>query len=168
MTNHLAGYETPKAPRDGLQRLRDDIHIHAVPAEVRARLADPTTYDEWLSTHVRDFSADTEGMRFNLALPGRIEPVRLRREPLADPYLVAYVRDGDSAVDSITWALHVEGAHEVHVTVELAYRAAGGLSAILEPLVHRAHRLQALRDSLWALKHRAEAARLAEADAAER
>ncbi|MDA0270586.1 MAG: SRPBCC family protein [Chloroflexi bacterium] len=153
MTNHLPGFEAPKAARDGLQHLRDDIHLHAAAAEVRARLADPTTYDEWLSTQIRDFVADTEGMQFTLGLPGRAEPVRLRREPHGDPYLVTYVRDGDSSVESLTWALHVEGATECHVTVELAYRAAGGLAGVLEPLVHRPHRLQALRDSLWRFKH---------------
>jgi hypothetical protein len=167
MTNHLPGYDTPKPIRDGLQRLRDDIHIHAAPAEVRARLADPTTYDEWLAPHVRDFSADTEGMQFALAIPGRTEPVRLRRQPLADVYLVAYVRDGDSAVESLTWALHAEGATEVHVTVELAYRAAGGIVGVLEPFVHRPHRLQALRDSLWNFKQRVEADRRVPADAAQ-
>ncbi len=161
MTSHLAGYEPPKAARDGLVRLRDDIHVHATPAEVRARLADPTTYGDWLSPQVRDLVADTEGMQFTLGLPMRAEPVRLRREPHSDAVLIAYVRDGSSAVESLTWSLHVEGAHEVHVTVEVAYRPAGGLAGVLEPLVHRAHRLQALRDSLWRLKQLLERERAA-------
>lgn len=153
MTSHLPDYEARVSGRDGLAVIREDIHVHTSSPQAQRRLADPSTFDEWLSPQFRDFAADSEGCAFTLALPMRNEPARLRRDPLSNG-TIRYVRDGSSAVDSIEWALHVEGAREVHVTVDVAYRPAGGLlGAIREVLWHRGHRAQAFRDALWNLKH---------------
>lgn len=137
--------------------IREDVHIHVPVAAIHRRLSDPTTHDEWLSSHFQRYTADHDSCAFAVALPGRTEAVRLRRDG-SEARAVLYVRDGESAWESVTWAMHVEGQHEVHLTAEIAYRPAGGLiGATGEVLVHRAHRTQALRDSLWALKQLLEA-----------
>ncbi|TAK79784.1 MAG: hypothetical protein EPO16_01285 [Dehalococcoidia bacterium] len=133
--------------------IREDVHLHVPVAAVHRRLSDPTTHDEWLSPHFRRFTADHDSCAFEVVLPGRTEPVRLRRDG-SEARAVLYMSDGPSAWESVTWAMHVEGAHEVHLTVEVAYRPASGLLGTTgEVMVHRAHRTQALRDSLWRLKH---------------
>ncbi|TAJ17888.1 MAG: hypothetical protein EPO65_10260 [Dehalococcoidia bacterium] len=133
--------------------IREDVHIHVPVAAIHRRLSDPSTHDEWLSPHFQRYTADEDSCAFVLAIPGRNEAVRLRRDG-SEARSILYVRDGSGAFDSVTWAMHVEGAHEVHLTVEVAYRPAGGpIGAVGEVMVHRAHRVQALRDSLWNLKH---------------
>lgn len=63
------------------------------------------------------------------------------------------VADGVGSLTSLSWALHREAAGEVHLTVEAAYRPAGGpLGALLESLLYRSLRRQAFRDALWRLK----------------
>lgn len=132
--------------------IREDVHIHVPVAAIHRRLSDPTTHDQWLSPHFRRYTAGHDSCAFVLALPGRTEPVRLRRDG-SEARAVLYVRDGASAWESVTWAMHVEGQHEVHLTVEVAYQPASGILGIAgEVLLHRAHRTQALRDSLWSLK----------------
>lgn len=140
-------------PAPSLTSIREDVHIHVPMAAIHRRLSDPTTHDEWLSSHFQCFTADYDSCSFSVALPGRTEPVRLRRDG-SEARAVLYVSDGESAWESVTWAMHVEGAREVHLTLEVAYRPASGvLGTAGEVLVHRAHRTQALRDSLWRLKH---------------
>ncbi|MGE3857429.1 MAG: hypothetical protein AB7G21_10795 [Dehalococcoidia bacterium] len=135
-----------------LVRIREDVHLHAPAHAVHQRLLDLATYDEWLAPQFRDFRADDEGWSATLVLPGRAEPARLRRGGIEDG-AVTFVRDGDSAVDTLTWAMHAETPREVHLTVELAYLPAGGLGGnIMEMTVHRPHRVQVLRDWLWRLK----------------
>jgi hypothetical protein len=57
----------------------------------------------------------------------------------------------------MSWAFHAESPREVHLTSELVYRPAGGpFGALLEALLHRPYRTQALRESLWNLKQRVE------------
>lgn len=137
--------------------IREDVHIHVPVAAIHGRLSDPTTHDEWLSPHFHHYTAGVDSCAFAVALPGRTEPVRLRRDG-SEARAILYVRDGSSAWESVTWAMHVEGAHEVHLTAEVAYRpASGAIGAVAEVMVHRAHRTQALRDSLWNLKHLLEA-----------
>ena len=139
-----------------LATIREDVHIHVPVAAVHRRLSDPSTHDEWLSSHFQRFTADADSCAFTVALPGRTEAVRLRRDG-SEARSVLYVRDGASVWESVTWAMHVEGAREVHLTVEVAYRPAPGpIGAAGEVLVHRAHRTQALRDTLWSLKQRLE------------
>ena len=139
-------------------RIREDVHLHAPAHAVQQRILDLTTYDQWLAPAFRDFHADDEGWSFTLALPGRTEQGRLRRGGI-EAGAVTFVRDGSGTVDALTWAMHAESTREVHLTVELAYVPAGGLAGnILEATVHRPSRVQALRDSLWALKQLLEAA----------
>ena len=141
--------------------IREDVHIHVPVAAIHRRLSDPSTQGEWLSPHFQRYTADSDSCAFVLALPGRNEAVRLRRDG-SEARSILYVRDGAGAFDSVTWAMHVEGAHEVHLTVDVAYRPAAGLiGTVGEVMVHRAHRTQALRDSLWNLKHLLEAEALA-------
>lgn len=137
--------------------IREDIHIHVPVAAIHRRLSDPTAHDQWLSPHFRRYTADHDSCAFALALPGRTEPVRLRRDG-SETRAIFYVRDGASAWESVTWAMHAESPREVHLTVEVAYRPAGGpIGTVGEVMVHRAHRTQALRDTLWNLKHLLEA-----------
>lgn len=139
-------------PAPSLTSIREDVHIHVPTAAIHRRLSDPTTHDEWLSPHFQRFTADHDSCSFSVVLPGRTEPVRLRRDG-SEARAVLYVSDGESAWESVTWAMHVEGAREVHLTLEVAYRPASGLLGTTgEVMVHRAHRTQALRDSLWRLK----------------
>lgn len=153
MTMHLAGYESPRPRRGGLATIREDVHLHIAAAEARAAVSDPTAYQQWLSEAMSGFSADTEGLRFELSLPGRTETVSLRRHPTDDPREVVFRIDEGGALDLLTWAVFPEGQRECHLTVELAYRPAGGfLGGAAETLVHRAYRTQAFRDLLWNLK----------------
>lgn len=139
-------------------RIREDVHLHAAATAVQQRILDLTTYDEWLAPAFRDFRADDEGWSFTLALPGRIERGRLRRGGI-EARAVTFVRDGDGSIEALTWVMHAESPLEVHLTAELAYVPAGGIAGnILEMTVHRPHRVQALRDSLWALKQIVESA----------
>lgn len=150
---------TPESS-NGLARIREDVHIHAGIADVHRRLADPATHDEWLSHHFRDLRADDEGLSFTLALPLRAEPASLRRDGSEDR-AITYVRDGGGVIDSLTWAIHVEGQRECHLTVEAAYHPSRGvIGGTMETLFYRPHRAQALRDSLWALKHLVEGRRM--------
>lgn len=133
-------------------RIREDVHVHAGAAAIHRRLLALHSYDQWLAPAFRDYRADDEGCAFTLALPLRAERARLRRDGIEEGAVV-FVRDGGGVFESITWALHAEGPRELHVTVEAAYHPAGGpLGAFLETLLHRPHRAQALRDSLWRLK----------------
>jgi hypothetical protein len=133
-------------------RIREDVHLHASAAAVQQRILDLTTYDQWLAPAFRDFRTDDEGWSFTLALPGRTEQGRLRRGGI-EAGAVTFVQDDGGSVESLTWAMHAESPREVHLTVELTYVPAGGLAGnVLEVTVHRPHRVQALRDSLWAFK----------------
>jgi len=141
--------------------VREDVHIHAEPAAIQRRILALESYEEWLGPAFRAYTADEEGFAFTLALPTRTEGGRLRRAGI-EAGAVTFARDGEGAFESITWAMHVENAREVHLTVEVAYRPAGGpLGAFLETLFHRPHRAQAFRDVLWHLKHLVEAERVA-------
>ena len=141
-----------------LVRIREDVHVHASAHAIQQRILDLPTYDEWLAPAFRDFRADGEGCSFTLVLPGRTEQARFRRGGIEDR-AVTLVRDGAGVYESITWALNAESTREVHLTVEAAYTPAGGLGgALFETTVHRPHRTQALRDSLWLLKQLVEAA----------
>lgn len=132
--------------------IREDVHIHVPVAAIHRRLSDPTTHDQWLSPHFQRYTADHDSCAFVVALPGRTETVRLRRDG-SEAHAILYVHDGSSTWDAVTWAMHVEGQHEVHLTVEVTYRAPSGpIGTAGEVMVHRPHRTQALRDSLWNLK----------------
>lgn len=153
MTSHIPGYDAGPRRRGGLTLIRQDIHVHASAATVLATLGDPSAYAGWLPPAMRDWRADTEGMAFILALPGRQEPYSLRRDASADPREVVYRVDEGGVAESLAWGLHREGARESHVTLEIAYRPATGLlGGAMETLVHRPQRIQVMRDLLWNLK----------------
>jgi hypothetical protein len=139
-----------------LDWIREDVHIHASYEALHARVADPAGHADWLSGQFRDFECERDACSFTLALPFRAEDARLRRDS-DEPGSVAYVREGDGQIEALTFAIHPEGPAEVHLTIEARYRPAGGiLGPLLEVLLHRPQRTQALRDSLWNLKQIAE------------
>jgi hypothetical protein len=148
------GHTPPPPP--GTATVREDVHIHAGLPDIHRRIADPEVLAGVLSHHFRDVEADHDHLAFTLALPTRREGAELRRDG-TERGAVTYLRRGDGAIDSMTWAVHAESARECHVTVEVAYRPLRGPhGALLETLVHKPHRAQALRDSLWALKREIE------------
>lgn len=145
---------TETRPQQRLDWVRQDIHIHTTGAELHRRLSDVRAHGEWLAQHFRDYGVadDHEVITFALALPLRTESARLYRDP-NEHDAIAFVATGESDLSAITWAFHEEGARDIHVTVEARYRRAGGaLGPLLEWILHRPYRTQALRESLWNLK----------------
>ena len=144
------------------RRLREDVHIHAPAAAVFAHVADLGGYAEWLPRTFSAVAAQDEHIEFLLTLPGCTQPARLAvaaREAPAYLELAADAGAEPSAVEALSWAVSPEGPREVHLAVELAYRPAGGLlGGLAEPSLHGPLRRQALRDALWRLKQRVEAA----------
>ena len=145
-------------------RIREDVHIHASADETFARLEATGGYAEWLPRSFRDVTAPPgpparlEGV---LALPLRSERVGLElaeREPAR--LLLFRASDGArGAFETLSWVLSAEGPDDVHLLVEAIYTPAGGLAgALLDLLVQRAHRRQALRDAIWRLKQLLEGA----------
>ncbi len=145
----------PGIPR-GATAVREDVHIHAALPEIHRHVADPGALAGVLSHHFHDIEADDDCITFTLSLPTRREVGQLRRHG-SERGAVTYTHAGTGDISSMTWALHMESARECHVTVEVVYRPQRGPHGmLLETLVHRPHRAQALRDSLWALKHQIE------------
>ena len=147
----------PVAPRRvGLERVREDIHIHAPYGVIRDRLLSIAKHDEWLADHFRDYEAGDGKLEFTLVLPGRSEAGRLRVDD-SDPFGVRYHRDphdsGAGEIEELSWALHVETAQDAHLTVETVYQPRRGVfGPLMEWAVLRPQRTQALRESLWNLK----------------
>ena len=135
------------------ERERQDVHIHASGVDVYRRLADLPGHGDWLAHHFHDFAVhDEDVVSFVLALPGRAESARLRRDR-AETEALSFVAHGEGDVSALTWAFHQEGTRDVHLTVEARYQRAGGLfGPLLELLLHRPYRTQALRETLWNLK----------------
>ena len=138
--------------------VREDVHVHVAADELRPLLEDPRAFDAWLAPQFSGLSVDQSQWSLELALPGRREQITLRAAAgQADGSLVYERADPASTFAVLSMALFAEGPREVHLTVEAEYDPASGLlGSILEPLVHRPHRAQALRDSLWRLKEHAE------------
>ncbi len=127
------------------------MHIHATAEAVFARLR-ASGQGDWFG---EAFSRPSEngGLTFDLAMPFRRERAQLAVTRDDAPSLLVMAADGDHGdICSLSWALHAEAAGEVHLTVEAAYRPAGGLLALLEPLLYAPRRRQAFRDALWRLK----------------
>lgn len=142
-----------------MSAVREDVHIHAASRDVYAHIAALDRHAEWLPRSFDAVEASGDTIAFRLALPLHSAGTRLAvRE--AEPHtrlLLSSNGDGDSALHSLEWALHVEGPSSVHVTVEAVYERAGGLlGGLLESVLHRPLRRQALRDALWRLKQRCE------------
>jgi hypothetical protein len=148
----------PVAPRRvGLERVREDIHIHAPYHVIRDRLLSITNHDKWLADHFRNYEARDGELEFTLVLPGHSEAGRLRVDD-SDPFGVRYHRDpndsGAGEIEELNWALHVETAQDAHLTVEAVYEPRGGwfIGQLMEWAMLRPQRTQALRESLWNLK----------------
>lgn len=140
---------------------REDIHIHAAPADVHRRIADLDRAPAWLEPPFAAVARDGDDhLRLRLALPGRTEEAALairRRE--APVVLELGPLDGHPSALECTFLVNGEGPTESHVIVEVHYRGAGGpLGPLLDLALHRSHRRQAFRDALWRLKQTVEAA----------
>ena len=139
-----------------MSRLVEDIHIHAAAAEVFARVEATASYGEWLPRCFREVAtAPGGGFACTLALPLRSEAVRLEPARVEAPALLHFrASEGAPGFESLTWQLSAEGPREVHLELQAVYTPAGGFGgALLDVLLLRAHRRQALRDALWRLKH---------------
>ncbi|HJM76469.1 MAG TPA: hypothetical protein QGI71_11540 [Dehalococcoidia bacterium] len=123
--------------------LREDVHIHATPQAVFARLRAPEV-----------------GGWFGEAFGG--PQLVVTDEEVPSLLVMAAEADGGELA-SLSWALHAEATGEVHLTMEAAYRPAGGLRALLQPLLYVPRRKQACRDALWRLKQLVEGGEAAEA-----
>ena len=137
--------------------VREDIHIRATAPAVYERLADLEASLEWLPPAFREPAVDDDRIDFALPLPlDRREAhlVLAEREEPSYLRLAAVGENGSAgAVQSLTWALHVESERNVHVTVEMAYAPSSNLlGGLLEATIHAPLRRQALRDALWRLK----------------
>ncbi|MYE31669.1 MAG: SRPBCC family protein [Chloroflexi bacterium] len=135
-------------------RLIEDIHIHAAAEEVFARIEATGTYGEWLPRCFREVDGVDGAFVATLALPLRAEAVRLEPAEVNAAMLHFRASDGGEAFDSLTWHLNTEGPREVHLELQAVYTPAGGFpGAILDVLLLRSYRRQALRDALWRLKY---------------
>ena len=137
-------------------RLIEDIHIHAAADVVFARIEATGSYGEWLPRCFREVDGDAGGvLACTLALPLRSETVRLEPAQVQAPSLLHFrSADGGEAFDSLTWNVNAEGPREVHLEVQAVYTPSGGFpGAVLDVLLLRSYRRQALRDALWRLKY---------------
>ena len=133
--------------------IREDVHIHADAAAVYALLAAPESLDETLPELLG--GPDAGG--------GIRTPFRIVRAEEPRLLTIAPGREGGRGarpdIESLHWDLQPEGRGEVHVTLAVGYPPAGGLTGpLLDLLLHRPRRRQALRDALWRLKRRMEGA----------
>jgi len=140
-------------PTRRLASVREDVHVHAPYNVVRDRLLEIAKNRDWLGDHFRDYEVSDRTLVFNLVLPGRTETARLTVDD-SDQFGVRYVRDGAGGeIAELSWAIHVETARDVHLTVEACFEPRGGLfGPLLELAVFRPQRTQALRESIWNLK----------------
>lgn len=150
-------------------RIREDVHIHASASATFERLEATGRYGEWLPRSFRDVTGEP-GPRARLdgvlTLPLRSERVRLEATEREPPRLLLFRAAADGAggargdaFESLSWVLSAEGPDDVHLLVEAIYTPAGGFAgALLDVLVQRAHRRQALRDAIWRLKQLLEGA----------
>ena len=149
-------------------RIREDVHIHASASATFERLEATGRYGEWLPRSFRDVAGEP-GPRARLdgvlTLPLRSERVRLEATEREPPRLLLFRAAADGAggergaFETLSWVLTAEGPDDVHLLVEAIYTPAGGfVGALLDVLVQRAHRRQALRDAIWRLKQLLEGA----------
>ena len=149
-------------------RIREDVHIHASASATFERLEATARYGEWLPRSFRDVAGESgpharlDGV---LTLPLRSERVRLEATEREPPRLLLFRAAADGAggehgaFETLSWVLSAEGPDDVHLLVEAIYTPAGGfVGALLDLLVQRAHRRQALRDAIWRLKQLLEGA----------
>lgn len=138
-----------------MSRLVEDVHIHAPASEVFARLEATEGWGEWLPRCFRGAAADgAGGLACTLALPLRPQPLRLAPARSEPPSLLHFrSADGGRAFESLTWSLSAEGPRDAHLELQAVYAPPGGFpGAVLDALLLRPARRQALRDALWRLK----------------
>jgi hypothetical protein len=142
--------------------VREDIHIHARAAEIYERVTAFDALAAWLPPSIAAPREEDGALAFRLRLPlhGASE-ARLAVADSDPPSYVSLEAPNDArdrgALDALRWALHQEAERNVHVTLEVEYRPAGGLlGSLLEAAIHAPLRRQALRDTLWRLKQVAE------------
>jgi len=153
MAEFIPAPTAPAPPPPRLGNVREDVHIHAPYYVVRDRLLAIARNHEWLGDHFQDYESHGDTLSFTLVLPGRIESARLTVDD-SDQFGVRYYRNGAGGeIAELSWAIHVETARDVHLTVEAAFEPRGGIfGPLLELTVLRPQRTQALRDSIWKLK----------------
>lgn len=135
-------------------RLVEDIHIHAAAEEVFARIEATGSYGEWLPRCFREVDGADGAFVATLALPLRAEAVRLEPAEVNAAMLHFRAVEGGEAFDSLTWHVNAEGPREVHLELQAVYTPSGGFpGAVLDALLLRSYRRQALRDALWRLKY---------------
>ena len=152
--------------------IHEDVLIHAEAPIVYHRLKDLGSLSEWLPERFRHVRAEGERCTFTLALPLRTESAQLHVAIAEEPYTLTLAADNSPsnmppttsteanipAIQSLRWKLQPEGRNEVHVTVAAVYRPPRGIAGpLLDLLMFRPCRRQALRDALWKLKHLIEA-----------
>ncbi|MSQ36595.1 MAG: hypothetical protein EXR63_05605 [Dehalococcoidia bacterium] len=144
-----------------MRLLREDVHVHAAADAVYTLVREPEHRARWFGPAVAELAQAGDALVFRLPLPLRSERAQLVLAADEAPRLLTYAANGvPTAVGAVTWVLRAEGPAEVHVSMEAGYTPASGpLGWLLEEVLHRPHRRQALRDSLWRLKLIAEGAR---------
>ena len=135
--------------------IREDVHIHAPPADVFARVADLEGYAAWLPPAFWGVTAEGGSLSFALGTLPRGRPSTLAvtaHEPPAYLELAAPEDDG-GPLRALAWAVRAEGSREVHLTAQASYLPPGGVfGALRDAAVHAPVLRQALRDALWRLK----------------
>lgn len=138
-----------------MSNLVEDVHIHAPASEVFARIEATGGWSEWLPRCFRGAEGDgAGGLACTLALPLRAEPLRLEAARSEPPSLLHFrSAAGGGAFSSLTWSLSDEGPRNAHLELRAVYEPSGGFpGAVLDALLLRPARRQALRDALWRLK----------------
>ena len=136
-----------------LSKIREDTHIHAPYTIVRQRLLAISEHAEWLSKRFRNYNASGQSLAFELSLTGRTETGHLNLDE-NDPFKVSFTRENEEGeIDGLNWTIHVETRQDTHLTVEAVFEPQLGLlGSVLEAVMLRPQRTQALRDSIWNLK----------------
>jgi hypothetical protein len=134
--------------------VREDVHIHASQAEVQALIGEPL---RWRPPSFTEIEGGVEQFAFRLLLPLRAEYARLLRRETDDGSEITFATAEGAALRAFTWVINSEAAREVHLVAEIVYEPARGpVGWLLEELLHRPGRRQALRDALWQVKLLAE------------
>ena len=145
-----------------MRSIREDVHIHADARAVYRRLAALESLGTALP---RLFRSAGDGSRRVIPQPtidasGVPLVIARAEEPLS--LTLAPGGGGDSEgpprLEELRWELQREGSGEAHLTVAAEYRRPVGVAGpLLDLLLHRPRRRQALRDALWHLKELVEA-----------
>ena len=146
-----------------MRAIREDVHIHAEARTVYRRLAAPEGLGQFLPDPFRVIDARTGTPTADARSVGESAGAPLVIARAEEPRSLTLVPEGvgpaDRAppIESLSWELQPEGAGEVHVSISADYRRPVGVAGpLLDILLHRPRRRQALREALWRLKGVAE------------